>query len=52
MFYSVDKTENLSLEHSISASSERLIQRGKWGAMVYRSFYRKGDIVKTSKDYY
>ena len=52
MFYSVEKTEDLSLEHSISDSSEWLIQRGKWGARVYTSFYIKDKIVKTSKDHY
>ena len=29
MFYSVDKTEDINAGHSISDSSERLLQRGK-----------------------
>ena len=32
MFYLVDKTEDVSLGHILSDSSERLLQRGKGGA--------------------
>ena len=30
MFYSADKTEDLSLGHRISDNSEGVLQRGKW----------------------
>ena len=48
MFYLVNKTEDFSQEHSISGSSERLLQRGKGGAIY--SFCNKDQVVKTSKD--
>ena len=51
MFYSADKTEDLSLGHSISDSSETLLQRGKGGAGTYRSFCNEDQVVGTSKDY-
>ena len=50
-FYLVDKTEELSLEHSISDSSKGLLQRGKRGASVYRIFCNKDQIIGTWKDY-
>ena len=51
MFYSVDKTEDLSPGHSISDSSEGLLQRAKGGARIYRNFCNKDQVVRTSRDY-
>ena len=51
MFYSVNKTEDLSPGGSLSDSSEGLLQRGREGARVYRSFCNKEQVVGTSKDY-
>ena len=51
MLYSVDKTEDLSLEDSLGDRSERLLPRGKGGARTYRSFCNKDQVVGTSKDY-
>ena len=50
MFYLVDKTENLSLGHSLSDISEGLLQRGKRRSRVYRAFCNEYQVVKTSKD--
>ena len=50
-FYLQDKNEELSLEHSVLDSSEGLLQRGKRGASVYRSFCNKDQIVGTWEDY-
>ena len=41
MFYSVDKSEDISPGHSISDNSERLLWGGKGGARIYRSFQNK-----------
>ena len=42
MLYLKDKTEDLSLGHSISDNSESgLLQRGKRGAKIYRRFATK-----------
>ena len=49
MFYLVDKTEELSLEHSISDSSKGLLQRGKRGASVYRIFLTKTRLLEHGK---
>ena len=43
-------SEDLSLEGSLSDSSERLLRRGKGGA-VYMSFCNKNQAVRTAKDY-
>ena len=40
-------SEDLSLEHSLSDSSEQLLQRGKGGA----SFCNKDEVVGILKDY-
>ena len=45
MFYLVGKTEELSLEHSISDSSKGLLQRDR------RSFCNKDQIIGTRNDY-
>jgi len=37
MFYSVDKTEDISMEDSLSDSSEGLLHKGKGGVRMYRS---------------
>ena len=50
MFYSMD-SEDLSPEDSLSGSSEGLLRRGKGGPWIYRSFYNKNQVVRTSKDY-
>ena len=39
MFYSVDKTEDLNLGHSISNNPERVLQRGKWGSPDYTGVF-------------
>ena len=49
-FYTVDKTEDLSLRPSISDNTERLKEACR-GARVYRSFWNKNQVVRTSKDY-
>ena len=41
MFSLVDKTEDLSPGHSLSNSSERLLQRGKGGDRIERSFLQQ-----------
>ena len=44
MFYSVDKSEDLSQGHSISDNCEKLFQRGKGGGegtRIYRSFWQQ-----------
>ena len=52
MFYSADKTEDLSPEHLISYHSERLFQRGRERrARVYGGFYNEDQILGKSKDY-
>ena len=51
MFYSLNKTEDLSLEDNLSGISETLLQRGKGGASIYRSFCHKSQVVSTTKDY-
>ena len=38
MFYLADKTEDSSLEDSLSDRSEGLLQRDKGEARIYRSF--------------
>ena len=43
-------TEYCSLGNSLSNSSEGLLQRGKEGAKIYRSFCNKNQAVGTSKD--
>ena len=48
--YLADKTESLSMGYSILDSSERLLQRGKGGARIYRSFSNKDWEVRISKD--
>ena len=50
MFYSEDKTEGLSLEHSISDNSESLPARRQGKSRTDRSFCNKGQGVRTSKD--
>ena len=49
MFYLADKTEDLSPGHRISDSSEGLLQRGKGGARIYRSFYNKDQVLEHQK---
>ena len=49
MFYSVDKTEDLSLRHSISDNSERLLWRGKGGAGYIRDFCNKRPCIWNQK---
>lgn len=49
LFYSLDNTEGLSPEHSISDNSESLLRRGKKGACICRSFCDKDRVVRTSK---
>ena len=51
MLYLVDKTEDFSPGGSLSGSSEGLLQRGKGGARIYRSFCYKDQVVGTPKDY-
>ena len=51
LFYLVDKTKDLSLGHSLSASSEALLQRGNGRARMYGSFCNKNQVVGTSKYY-
>lgn len=52
MFHLVDKTEDLSVGHSPSESSERLLQRGEGGTRLYKNFCNKEQVVGTSKDYW
>ena len=51
MFYSVDKTEDVSPEDSLSDSSEGTAPKSKGGARMYRSFCNKNQGVRTSKHY-
>ena len=51
LFSTADKSADLRPGHSISDNSEELLQRDKGGARIYRSFYNKGKVVKTSKYY-
>ena len=39
MFYLVAKTEDLSLGHSLSDNSKRLLWRGKDGARIIQEFF-------------
>lgn len=50
VFYSADKTEDLSQGQSISDISERLLKGGGWGASINRGFYNKDQVVGTSKN--
>ena len=45
------QTDNSSLRHSVSGNSERLLQCGKGGARIYRSFCNKDQVDGTSKNY-
>ena len=45
-------SEDLSLRGSLSGSSEGLIQRGKWGARLYRDFCNKDQVVGMSINYH
>ena len=45
--FSVDKTEVLSLGHSLPDSFKELFQRGKGGARIYISFCNKDQVVRT-----
>ena len=49
MFYSADKTEDLSPGGSLSDRSEGLPHRGKGGARIQRSFCNKDQVVGTSE---
>ena len=49
MFYSVDKTEDLSLGCSLSLRGCSEEARG--GARIYRTFCNEDQVVGTSKDY-
>ena len=51
MFYLEDKTEDLSLGHSISDNSEKLFQGNKVGAGHIGLFATKDQTVGTSKYY-
>ena len=51
VFLLVDKTEDLSPEHSPSDSSEGLLQIGKVEARICGDFCNKNKVVGTSKDY-
>ena len=44
-----DKTKDLSPRHSISDSSEGLLQTGKGGVEIYRSFCNNNQVIWTSK---
>ena len=44
-------SEDLSLEKSLSESSEGLPRRGEEGAGIHRTFCNKNQVVGTSKDY-
>ena len=44
-------SEDLSLGGSLSGSSEGLIQRGEWGARLYRDFCNKDEVVGMSVNY-
>ena len=46
------QTEDLSPGHSLSDSSEGMLQKGKGGAKVYTSFCNKDPVVRTLKDYW
>ena len=46
-----DKTENLSPGCSLSYSSTELLQIGKGGAKIYRSFRNKGQVVGILQDH-
>ena len=50
MFYSVDKTEGLSLGHGISDNSESLPVRRQGKSRTDRSFCNKDQGVGSSKD--
>ena len=43
--------EDLSTGDSLSDTSERLLQRDKEGARIYRSFCNKTQVVGTSNNY-
>ena len=47
MFHLADKTEALSLGHSISDNSERQFGKGKWGAKICRCFSNKDQVDAT-----
>ena len=49
MFYSAHKTENVSPGRSLSDSSEGLLQRGRGGTRIHRSFCNKDQVVGTSR---
>ena len=51
MFYSVAKSEDLNLRHSISGKAEKLFQRGRWGSQDIEEFLQQNQVVGTSKDY-
>ena len=51
-FYSVDKTEDISLGHSLSDCSERLLPRRKGEPGHLRSFGSKDQVVGTSKVFF
>ena len=50
MFYLVNKTEDLSLRHSLSDSSEELLGRGKGGASTCQRFCNKDQVIEASED--
>lgn len=49
MFYSTNKTEDLSPGYHLSDSSDRLPWRGKEVARIYRSVCNKDQVVRASK---
>lgn len=51
MSYLAVKIKDLSLGHGLSDSSEKLLQRGKGGARIVRSFCNEDQVVTISKDY-
>ena len=51
MSYLADKTEVLSLGHSISDGSKGLVRSGKGGSRIYMGFCNKDQVVRTSKVY-
>lgn len=52
MFTWPNNCENLSLEDSLSDSSERLLPRGNGRARGFRRFATTIKVIRTSKDYY
>ena len=51
MSYLADKTNILSLGHSISDGSKGLVRSDKGRARIYMGFCNKDQVVRTLKDY-